>query len=157
MPSHEPEETVELKGYAQASKDGPMIPVSIKVPPGHPYLTMREGESYSLATYGGEVVIHSDTPNPVDLADQPTTYSRMISQAVAEHAMEQVRYAEAVYRSRLDARLEVLRQPLTAAIQARLREYFGECQRDGRRPLTWDSAAYAAEAALAALAEELTP
>lgn len=47
-----------------------------------------------------------------------------------------------------------LKSSLTAAMQDAIRLYFAECKKHGRHPLTWDTASYAAEAAIAVLDRE---
>lgn len=80
----------------------------------------------------------------------PTAWERII----ADQAYRDAQEAMERYRVHLRARLETLREPLTAAVQERLRGYFGECQRDDRRPLTWDSASHAVAAVIETLTEE---
>lgn len=74
---------------------------------------------------------------------------------VAEHARRQAVAAQEHITLALSMNLEAQRQGMTAAVQERLRGYFGECQRDDRRPLTWDTASYAVGAMIEYLKEEL--
>jgi hypothetical protein len=87
--------------------------------------------------------------------DLPDAFSRQMGRAVAEHA-ERMAYdatLRATYTMKI--RLEAMRHPMTAAVQERLRAYFGQCQRDDRRPLTWDTASYAVGAMIEFLTEEM--
>lgn len=47
-----------------------------------------------------------------------------------------------------------LKASLTAAMQEQIRLYFAECQKHDRRPLTWDTASVAADAAVELLERE---
>jgi hypothetical protein len=47
-----------------------------------------------------------------------------------------------------------LKSALTAAMQNEIRLYFAKCTTEGRKPLTWDTASIAADAAIELLERE---
>lgn len=149
MPSDEPEELITVKGLADIGGDLP--PVGIRVPPGHPYLSMREGERLPL---DDRVTVTIEEELFLGRDHSAAIYSREISKAVADLAMQQAAEARDAANKALRARLEALRPGLVAAVQERLRGYYAECKRHEREPLTWDSASRAVGAVLEELERE---
>lgn len=149
MPSDEPEEPITVKGLADIGGD--LTPVSIRVPPSHPYLTMREGERLPL---DDRVTITVDEELFFGPDPYAAHFSREISKAVADLAMQQAAEARDAANKALRARLEALRPGLVAAAQERLHGYYAECKRHEREPLTWDSASHAVDAVLEELERE---
>jgi len=146
-------EQVEIKGVAE--HEGQLVPVSVRVPPDHPFLRgMITGDIHAredrIAITADEQMMLSDhlcTP----------TYGQEINRAVTAMAARMQDEAVQQFTANLMVNLETLRPALTKAVQERLSLYFGECARAERRPLTWDAASHAVGAALECLQEELTP
>jgi hypothetical protein len=144
-------EQVEIKGVAQ--HEGRLVPVSMKVPADHPFLRgMAAGDSHVRED---RLTIAVDEQTWGALCEP--TYGQEINRAITAIAARMQAEAVEQFTANLMVNLASLRPALTAAVQERLRVYFGECQRAARRPLTWDAASHAVGAALECLQEELTP
>jgi hypothetical protein len=144
---------VEIKGVAQ--HEGQLVPVSVRVPPDHPFLRgMAEGDSY---TREDRIAITVDEQMQISDHLCTPTYSQEINRALSVMVTRMQAEAVQQFTANLMVNLESLRPALTKAVQERLSLYFGECARAERRPLTWDSASHAVGAALECLREELTP
>lgn len=133
------QEQVTIQGYAAVPGDdplGPLIPVRVRVPANHRFLSTREGGT---------------APLPVDDVEEQLGTTRELSKLVADRA---ARAAMERARGHMKDRLDAMRPALVAAAQEAIREHFGEAQRDGRRPLTWDTASLAVDAVIGTLVRE---